>query len=415
MEPKTRILFVDDESSMLELLRLMMRTMADEWESSFVQSGAAALESMEQQPFDVIVTDMRMPQMTGAQLLNQVMRRYPQTVRIVLSAYADERTALESIGATHQWLQKPCPLPVLKSAVSRIHGLNRRLQRPEVRLLAARLSSLPSIPSVYFRMLEALESCDVSVETIGAILAEDPGLTAKVLQLVNSAFFGFARPVANGAEAVQLLGVGRILSLALAVNLFAGLEAAIFKNLPLQPLLDHSLLTGLWAGRIVQLEGGDRNLYNLAFTGGLLHDVGKLVLATNLPDPYRQTLAHAERTHVPLAEHEQNAFGATHADVGGYLLGIWGLPVPLVEAVALHHEPSKGIDTNFSPLTAIHVANALAVDQTGAKGWVGACPLDHSYLTALGLQARVPVWHRNLTSPEHLRTEGQEAEVHATA
>ncbi len=389
---KLRLLFVDDEPQVLKVLRLTLRAMTGEWEMAFVETGQQALALMAQQPVDVIVSDMRMPGMNGAQLLNEVMMRYPRTIRIILSAFADQDLVMRCIGATHQYLTKPCDLMVLRSALARIYGLTKRLEDPDLRSLISEIKSLPSIPQVYLRMIEALEVPDAPIDAVSDIIAEDPALTAKVLQLVNSAFFGFARPSANVREAVQLLGVGIIRALALTIHLFSAFTPAQLRELPVDEIWEHSLRTALLARQIAELEKSEPVFVEQAFSAGLLHDVGKLILVAHRSPDYLEALERARTCHVSLSQVEREIFKSTHADVGAYLIGIWGLPMALVEAVAYHHSPGQASAPSFSPLTAVHVANHLAYANHPTPSEPALYQLDMAYLTRIGVEGRLPVW-----------------------
>ena len=388
-----RLVFVDDEPQMLTVLRAVLRPMQEEWDMSFVESGERALALMAEQPCDVVVSDMRMPGMNGAQLLNEVMKRHPQTIRMILSGFADEELVLKCVGTTHQYLTKPFDLGRLQAALQRIASLNARLASPDLQRLVAQIPCLPSMPSVYVQIIEALQVPDCPLDRISAIVRTDPALAAKILQLVNSAFFGFAREVASITEAVQLLGVGIIRSLALTVKLFSSFDAAAFRDFPLGQVWQHSLRTGMLARQLAGLENADDPLLEQAFTAGLLHDIGKLILAANLPAEYLDLVKRARAADCPLAQAEQEMFNATHADVGAHLLGIWGLPVPLVEAVALHHAPSNSGDSRFSALTAVHVANLLSQQRNDGVSSLLAARVDAAYLKRLGLRDRLEVWH----------------------
>ena len=195
-----------------------MQRLSDEWESACVESGEQALALIAQKPFDVVISDMRMPGMNGTELLNEVMKRSPRTVRIVLSGHADEQVVQESVGVAHQWVAKPFDLKMLRAILSRIAAFQGRLENPEIKELIGRIRQLPSTPRLYFQIIEALQSSTASTQTIAEIVARDPALTAKILHLVNSAFFGVARSISDAGEAVQLLGVSRIRSLALSTT-----------------------------------------------------------------------------------------------------------------------------------------------------------------------------------------------------
>lgn len=395
---KKRILFVDDEQSVLLVLQAFMQRIADEWESAFVDSGPKALALMAEKPFDVIISDMRMPDMNGTELLNEVMKRYPRTVRIVLSGHADEQTVQESVGVAHQWVAKPFDLKVLKSTLTRIGNFQARLESASLKEVIGKIKCLPSTPKLYFEIIEALQSSTSSAQTIAEIIARDPGLTAKILHLVNSAFFGMARNIADAAEAVQLLGVSRIRSLALIHHVFSTFDQRSYGELSVEEIWQHSLQTAAWARQFILWQGGGRMLEERAFTGGLLHDVGHLILAANLPEACREIRSQARTHKLSLYEAEKRVLHATHADVGSYLLSIWGLPVPLVETVALHHEPAQAADRTFNALGAVHVASSWSYEQTASARVFPGMPLDLGYLREVGVADRLDQWRQRLAS-----------------
>jgi HD-like signal output (HDOD) protein len=396
--PKKRILFVDDEQSVLLVLQAFMQRISDEWESAFVESGPKALALMAERPFDVIISDMRMPEMSGTELLNEVMKRYPRTVRIVLSGHADEQTVQESVGVAHQWVAKPFDLKILKSTLTRIGNFQTRLENASLKELIGNIKRLPSTPKLYFEIIEALQSSTSSAQTIADIIARDPGLTAKILHLVNSAFFGMARNIADASEAVQLLGVSRIRSLALIHHVFSTFDQRTYGEFSVEEVWQHSLQTAAWARQFVLWQGGGRMLEEKAFTGGLLHDIGHLILAANLPEACREIRSQARAHDLSLYEAEKRVLNATHADVGSYLLSIWGLPVPLVEAVALHHEPALAADRIFSGLSAVHVAAAWSYEQTASAREFPGTPLDLDYLREVGVGDRLDQWRQRLAN-----------------
>lgn len=389
---RPRLLFVDDEPQVLKMLRLMLKSMSGEWDVEFAGGGAEALSRMEARPFDIIVSDMRMPEMNGAELLNEVMKRHPRTARIILSGYADEDLILKCVGSTHHYLVKPFDLAVLKATLKRINTLNDRLNNEDLRKLVGSIHCLPSVPEVYVRIIEALQEPNCPIQSIAEIIARDMALTSKVLQLVNSAFFGFARNVANVEEAVQILGVGIVRSLALSVKVFSQFEGSSFKELSVDQVWHHSLLTGALARKIAEREHAQGHVIDQAFTAGLLHDIGKLILAAGCPEQYREVLIDACDNGDGVFQAEEKAFRSSHADVGGYLLGLWGLPTPLVEAVVLHHTPSASGGTGFSPLTAVHVANVLARGHLPPGSELFLARLDAVHLTSAGLMDRVDGW-----------------------
>lgn len=389
---KKRILFVDDEPLVLQGLQRMLRSMRAEWDMEFVESGALALERMAQVPFDVIVSDMLMPGLNGAELLNEVMLRHPRTVRLILSGHADKELVLKCVGSTHQYLSKPCDADTLKTTVSRATALEGTLQNEKLMALVARVEILPSLPSLYTDIIRCLQSEDVSMEEVGAIIAKDISMTAKVLKLVNSAFFGLGRRISSPTEAVAYLGADTLKALVLSTNVFSQFQSVRLEGFSVEALWQHSLRVGVAAKVIAKLEDAPHNLVDESFVAGMLHDTGKLVLAANFPDQYAAALRFIDAHDPSECEAEKEVLGCSHAEIGGYLLGLWGLPVPVVEAITLHHAPSQSPGRTFSALTATHVANALVRASDSTDGPARPTWVDEAYLAASGLSDRFPAW-----------------------
>jgi HD-like signal output (HDOD) protein len=392
---RKRILFVDDEALILQGLQRMLRSMREEWEMEFVESAEAALGLLEQKPFDVIVSDMRMPRMNGAELLAEVMKRHPTTVRLILSGYADKDLILKCVGSTHQYLAKPCDAECLKATIARASNVEDALRNERLKILVCQMNHLPSIPALYTQVVEKASRAEASLEEIGGIIGQDMGMTAQVLKLANSAFFGLRRRLASAEEAVAFLGLDIIKSLVLSIHAFSQFEKAETGALRIESLWNHSTQVASAAKRISKLEGQEARASDEAFTAGMLHDIGKLVLAVNLANEYAEAMRLSQSgLELPVAE--QQVFGANHADVGGYLIGLWGLPVPVVEAVALHHSPSRATQAGFSPLTSVHAANVLEWERNrGAQG-LPAPQLDDNYLGLVGVSSRLEGWRQAL-------------------
>jgi HD-like signal output (HDOD) protein len=391
---KRRILFVDDEEMILRGLGRLLRPMSNEWDMEFVNSGAKALERMAAIQFNVVVSDMRMPAMNGAELLNEVMKRYPKTVRLILSGYADRNLILKCIGSTHQYLSKPCDERELKMAVMRAAHLEESLENETLRQLVTRCAVIPCVPTLYSEIIEVLQDPETNTEAIASILVKDGGMTAKIMKLANSAFFGLGREISSPSEAVAYLGTETIKSLILFSNAFSQHEYLKLPGFAAESLWRHSLDAANASKMVATCEGAERKVVEEAYVAGLLHDVGKLVMAANLVEQYEEAVNTAQREKIPLYAAERKIFGADHADIGGYLLGLWGLPVPVVEAIALHHRPGVAVQNKFAPLTALHAGNTLAASDNPAITGIPVSVVDASYLETLGLGYRMEEWRR---------------------
>lgn len=389
---KKRVLFVDDERKILDGLQRMLRALRHEWDMAFAVSGPEALEVLDSRPFDIIVSDMRMPGMDGSQLLTHVRERHPEIIRIILSGYSDRETILRSVRVAHQYLNKPCDPETLRSTIARAGALRDFLADEGLLRVLSRIDRLPSVPSLYLEITQALESPDVTVDDICKIISKDVGMTAKVLQMTNSAFFGLPRRVTNLERALGLLGLETIKVLVITVEIFSMHAHASVPGFSVHILWDHSSGVASLAKAIAREEKQDQMGVDDSFTAGMLHDVGKLVLATNLPENYRRVLTLMHEKDTSLMNAEREIFGTTHAEVGGYLMGLWGLPDTIVEAITFHHAPGQCPARAFGPLTAVHVADALDHTIHSGKSPEDAGLLAFDYLAGLNLSERVPFW-----------------------
>uniref|UniRef100_I2PYT6 Putative signal transduction protein n=1 Tax=Desulfovibrio sp. U5L TaxID=596152 RepID=I2PYT6_9BACT len=389
---KTRILFVDDEPNVLSALRRMFHDMRGEWEMAFASDGAAGLAMIAEQPFDVVVADMRMPGMDGAMFLREAQIRNPGAIRIVLSGHSDREMILQTVRPAHQFLPKPCQPAELKAAIARSLGLREVFLDERVKNVVAKLDRLPTVPRLYTALLDLLSCEDPSMREVASLIAQDVGMSAGILKLVNSAFFGLRTHVSSPAHAVNLLGLEVIKALVLGVGLFDRFRKEDFRDFDLEKLWAHSFGTGRLARLIAVGEGAPGAIQEHCYIAGLLHDVGKLVMATNFPDAYREVIAACQEGRGTVLDMERQVFGASHAEVGAYLLGLWGVDDPVVRAVYLHHEPGRDRRAGFSPLLAVHVANRFEHELVVISRGYALNPLDELYLAASGLSERLPAW-----------------------
>ncbi|MBI3418351.1 MAG: HDOD domain-containing protein [Verrucomicrobia bacterium] len=390
-----RILFVDDDPEFLAALRALFVGAQPGWEFEFAAGGEAAWELAAQKPFDAIVADLAMPGMDGAQLLTKVLNRLPRTVRILLSGQDDRESAVKLLGVAHRYLAKPCDAAELRDTLARAFALSETLANEQLQQLTSQIKSLPSLPDLYVNLLNELRRHDPSLPKIVQIISQDFGMCTKLLQLVNSAAFGLHQPLNGVEDAVTYLGVETIKGLVLTLQIFSLFQRVRIKDFSYEDLWTHSWTTGMWAKRIVVAETRNHVQAEQAFVAGLLHDVGKLVLASALPEQFQTAVSLQRSQKLPLRLAEQITFHTTHAEVGAYLLGLWGIPAPVVEAIAWHHQPQKDPSGNFSIVTAVHVASGLEHEHNGVV-FREHPDLNQDYLHAIGVSERQGFWHEGI-------------------
>ncbi len=356
-----RVLFVDDEPHVLAGLRRLLRDMRREWDMQFATSGEEALRRLDGEAFDVLVTDMRMPGIDGVGLLAEARDKHPAVVRIVLSGHTEPSAAMRSVPLAHRFLSKPCDPAELKDIIVRACALEDRLQHASLRRALGRLDALPAAPRTTADLNRLLATRDVSLDAVAAVIGQDPGVSAKLLQLVNSAFFGLSRRISSPSEAVAYLGLNVVRNLTAALETFQLFDGAGDDAVGAHQAHSHDVAD--LAARLVA-----PNLASEAFGVALMHDVGYLVISRCLPAKARAIASRVEDGETRTAA-EHLELGATHADIGAYLLALWGLPHTIVEAVARHHDADMAPPAAIDCVHATFLAEALIGERPGTRPW----------------------------------------------
>lgn len=382
---KKSVLFVDDEMNILDGLRRMLSMMRNEWDMSFVNSGKEALEFLSRQHVDIIVTDMRMPEMDGVQLLTEVQAKFPGIIRIILSGHSDKTMILKSIKLAHQFLTKPCPADKIRETINLAYNLHKILKNDDVKSIVSKIDSLPSLPDVYFKVMEEMNSDDCSVGKIGALISSDMGMSANVLKLVNSSFFGFVNHISSPAQAVSLLGLDVVKGLMLTSHLFHTFKDTGTRNFSLEKLMSHCLLVANISKHIATALRLDKKTVDDCFIAGIMHDIGKLIMLANFKVTYNVIIENCQQTNKSLWYSENEILGVTHSEIGAYLLGLWGMPNSIVEAVALHHVPNLSIHSEVTPLTVVHMANVFEHSHIVLNKEYDKHQLSNEYIERVGL------------------------------
>jgi HD-like signal output (HDOD) protein len=396
-ERRHTILFVDDEPGVLRAFERLLQAERPCWQVLFARSLGEALDLLDGRLVDVLVAEVQGARDDdGVRRLSDVKRRHPGVTRIVFSSPGDRATSARLAGIAHQFLAKPFDVAVLCDTLSRACTVRELVAREAVRDAVGGVATLPTVPLIFLELQVALRDPRADVRQIARVVERDIGLSAKLLQLVSSSFFGFSGHGAGTAitsveQAVKLLGLNTVHYLALASAIFAAYDAADdHHGFSLSLLQRHSLLAARIAARLLP----SREASEQAFVAALLHDAGKLLLARRFPEDYRRITARAAGGAEPLSRLEADELGATHAEAGAYLFGIWGLPMAVVEAVAFHHDPSCAGRSAFDVTGAVHVAEVLAHEVTAPAndGARGEPAFDGAYLEAAGVAGQLPAW-----------------------
>jgi HD-like signal output (HDOD) protein/ActR/RegA family two-component response regulator len=372
------VLFVDDERAACEMFQEFSHGLQDHYEVITATSGEEAAKLLHSRKFDAVVTDLTMPNMDGLRFLGHVVQHQPDCARIIISGYADRLKVARCLFVGHRYFSKPCNPIALAELLIRLASFREIISNHKVRRIIGGIGALPGPPETFLKIEKVLQSPVASMQDVGEVVEQDVAVAAKLLQIVNSAQFGIRHKVVSITEAVQLVGIEAVRGLVLGLQAFASYREQPGKKPPPAELWDHSLRTALIARRICRAQGFSLPTADRAFLAGLLHDVGRIVIDANAPEERVEVNQFAEQFGLSIAEAEKRHFGATHAEVGGYLLALWGIDDEVVRIVQHQEDLLKFDGADKRAIAALHVAHFAEMDNPQAY------PLDVNALTELG-------------------------------
>lgn len=228
-------------------------------------------------------------------------------------------------------------------------------QHERAKKIAAQAGDLPALPQVSWKVLRLTSDSSSTAQMLEEVISRDQALTAKVLKMSNSPYFGVRGEISTVSQAIVVIGLRRLRSLVVAASIDGLFQSKTLKD---TLLWEHSLATALSARRLSSLcdfEGSEE-----AFVAALMHDIGKPILDRNLKEHYQQVVERVYNEGTTFRQAEQQLLGFDHAEVGGLLTEKWGFSVPLQEAVRLHHDPESAVES--PQLCAIvSLANSICV------------------------------------------------------
>jgi HD-like signal output (HDOD) protein len=385
-----RILVVDDKPDTFAALREALRPLGPSWQVEYAPSGEAALAALARSPVDVLVAEETIASMDGVTLLTRVRDQHPTTIRMIVSGTT--RPGLATI-LSHRLVSKPANVDELTKLIKRSCALHERTAGVEAFRKSMATTALPSRPGVYMELNQVLSNPDWEPHQVSAVLERDVAMSAKVLQLANSALFGLTSTVTSVRDAVLYLGVDTIRSLALTAEAFGKVAPQGNAAFSLEAFQVHAMLVARITATILPAGRTQQE----AITAALVHDIGKLVLISDGGPGWSQLNEQARDREVPVHVLEEQTQGVTHAGIGAHLLSLWGLPDGIVEAVAHHHDPSAVDGLAFDGVAAVHIANGLAHEIVPvAEDEAPAAGIDLELLDRLGLRPRLDLWRQRV-------------------
>jgi HD-like signal output (HDOD) protein/CheY-like chemotaxis protein len=390
-----RILFVGEDQALCQDFQACCPGPEGAWTVQHVRTEEEALALCHQQTIAAVVADVNVGGKSGTELLDAFMRRQPKALRVIISDLADVESTMKCIGHAHHHVLKPCSAQTLLQVLEQAFAQEAWLPSEPVQGLIAQMRQVPSPLKAYAQIVEEMKSPSCSLEKIAELIAQDPAITAKVLQLANSAVFGLQLNIIRPSEAIGYIGLEVTRAVVLLAHTFSSFDQLKLVRFSMEDLWRHSVRVGQLARRLAVLESAGEDLAEQAFVAGLLHDIGKLLFAANHGGLFGKVLRLAREQHCNLWEAEAQVLpGVGHAELGATVLGIWGLPKTITEAVAVHHCPWRQRGRTFSAVTAVHVGNILDHEDHPDPSIILPSQINTSYLKDIGLAGRVEDWRR---------------------
>ena len=387
-----RLLFVDTSPQNMAVYQTLFAGDKEHWECHYADSIKVAFDKLSCADFDMVVTDIKMPVLNGIPLLETIAQMYPNIIRIVLIPALSADYSKHLVKYAHRIIVRPKTPDQLETLVARVFRLYKMIMRPQAIKFIDGLETIPSLPKIYGDLVAELESPSPSVKKAGILISQDLGMSASILKMVNSAYFGLSKRITSPEFAVSLLGLDIVQGLVLTAHLFTAFSNAETKLLNLESIVEHSLIVGFLAKEMARHEKLPPAVADSVYVAGILHDVGRLVFASHSPKLYRNVIDIAARENRQLYQVEQELFGATHAEIGAYLLGQWGLPELVIELIAYHH--SSEIPENLvMELGALRAADVYSKDILPASEPDSSDTLDKIFASSPLLAKKKDEWY----------------------
>lgn len=351
-----------------------------------------AMGLVEKQVFHAVVADSSLPDGSALAVLDRMRQMQPRSVRFLSTSTPDADLANRCIWNSHRIFDGVADRARIKSAVTEAMKVERWVSKPETRSLIASVRTFPTRPTTYFKILQLLDSSGADVDGLIELIRGDMAITTKIIQTVNSAIYSRTDHVVDLHEAVQILGFHSVKMLVISIQAVAQLDRVTPAYFSIDRIWKFSLQVAEAARKIACAEGLDAVSIDHAYLAGLLHDIGKAVFACNFDQQYSKVLEEVVHSRTPLVEAEQHAFGVSHAEVGAYLIALWGLPGTVVDAVGFHHFPSRSEGHAVDALTALYAANWITAEQPDA-------PEDSLYLDRLKVREKLQSWREQFGKP----------------
>lgn len=394
MSDNAKILFIDEDPAILSALQTLLQT--ENWQCHFVASASSALQFLVKQPVDLVVSAAIMKEMDGTSLLNEIRHHHPATIRLFLTGHPHHSTVLQALaqGHTQQIIPKPWIdlelKEILRSALRQAEY--QRKYGLELQKLINTIPLLPTLPETYNQVRACISDDEIDIEKMAEAISQDVSLSSALLHWGNSALFGQRFLVDTIKKAIIVLGTDIVEHLVLSESVYRTIKSptSTAQGFDSKRFKRHSIASATIARLLIKLtHSSNVGMQDRAFIAGLLHDIGKLLLATYLPKQFQRAIEISEENQWSLLKAERSLYKTDHAEIGAMLAEWWSLPPFLVEAIRSHHHP-RITPTEPEVSAAAYAANIIAGQfNLGARKETCEVILDESCYTRFHLNDEV--------------------------
>ena len=386
----SRILVVDSKNTSETVKSLLAQNAGHDWEVDVVTNQKQALQALDTKPYNLLISEIVMPEMDGLDFFKTAKEKHPTIIRIMETANENREFLVKASELAHIVIPSNCEKDSFNEIIKNTMSLQEIIANKDILKKLTSIKSLPSPPEVYNKLVSTLQNEDCSTHQVAEIIKNDIAITAKLLQMINSAFFGMKTHVESPMHAVNLLGIDTVKSIVLTSGIFHTIREKEFAGFSVDEMYRQSMAVGAATRHLANVFGFRTKDIEDALMAGLLHDIGKLLMITNFKKELADAKKIAQTDNILIGDAIRQIIGISDAELGAHLLSLWNLPLSILEAVAYHNQPSKSAYKEVNTLTAVHLAYGITTDKFKNVRNNEQSFLDIAYIERLGLQNNLP-------------------------
>lgn len=391
----TNVLFVLKDRSQGNLYSENIPAIDSSWSVNIADNTKDAVDFVRGNDIDVIICDDEVADSKGLDVISSCSHERPGVLSFLRKS--NSPTKEESIALSEK---KVFVLPEnleeegIYSHISRRVLLKSLSENLNLLSVIRKMKKMPTIPQLYHQITRELRKEDGSIEFVAGLISKEPSMATRILKAVNSPAYVLGYEITEVVHALLFLGKEATQAQILADSVFNSYPNQSVAGLNLQEVWKHSINVSAIARRISMSIDSNKKSAEIACTAGVVHDLGKVLMATNLPDHYQQAVNYAKEERVPLVQAEEKVFGTNHAQVAASLMGLWSIPFRILNSVAYHHNPTGTMKKPPTSAMALYIADGF--ENAKSKNVLGQ-NIDENIIEDWGFTDQFEDWAEEFT------------------